>query len=200
MDLTAEEKRKIYEEEKARIEAERTSDNIKRKESVEFDEPTRTHRITASSIAIAWCLALLILFYFFRRYLAYYQIEEVNGVMTWVRYEILNSNFNVWLPVLTIVLVLSIIGHIFALILDKYLVRQSILSILNILGLGVVAYLLYLFPFDFSSLGGEPQLILSVVVRASLVIILLVLAVITLTNLVKFVVRIVTGSAAYGNY
>jgi hypothetical protein len=120
--------------------------------------------------------------------------------MTWVRYEILNANFNVWLPILTIVLVLSIIGHIFALIVDKYLVRQSILTVLNILGLGVVAYLLYLFPFDFSSLGGESQLILSVVVRAMLVIILLVMAVITLTNLVKFIVRLATGSADYGNY
>jgi len=197
MEITAEERRKIYEEEKARIEAEQASRKARPRVAVDLEDSSRAHRITSSCIAIAWSVALLLLFFLFRQYLAYYQIEQVNGEFTWVKYEVLNADFNSWLPLLTITLALSVIGHVIALIFDKYLIRHSILTVLNLLGLATIAYFLGLFPFDFSAMQAEGQLVLSLVFRILLVIILVVMAVFTLTNLVKFIVRIATRTATY---
>jgi hypothetical protein len=197
MELTPEEKQRIYEEERARIEAEQFQSKTKRREKYEADEQTRTHRITSSSVAIAWSLALIIFFSFFRQYLAYYQIEQTNGINGWVRYEILTPDFKNWVLVLTIVLCLSIIGHIIALVFDRYLIRQSILTTLRLLGIGTIIYLLYLFPFNFSAIPYEGDLVVMVLLKTLLIIILVVLSIVTLTNLIKLIVRIVTKTATY---
>ena len=198
MELSPEERRQIYEEEKARIEAEQTPHKVKRLAGVEADDSTRTQRITASSVAIAFSIALLILFYIFRQYLAYYQIEQHNGAAEWVRYEVLTGAFfNVWLPILTATLILSIIGHVVAIVFDKYIVRQSIIAGLNLLGIGTVAYLLAIFPFNFSSVPVAAELVLSALLKILLVVILVILSVITIVNLIKLIVRVATKTASY---
>jgi hypothetical protein len=186
MEISPEEKKKIYEEEKVRI------------ESVREEHSGKTRRITSSSLAIAWSIVLLIFFYGFRHYLAYYQIEPVNGVSNWVRYEVLTHDFYIWLPILTITLILSIAGHVFLLIYDRYILRQSITIGLNLLGITTVATLLYIFPFDFSSIPSMDELILSVMLRISIVAVLVILVVVALVNLIKFIIRLATRTAAYG--
>jgi hypothetical protein len=59
MELSAEEKKKIYQEEKVRLESEK------------LKQSDRTRRITSSSLAIAWSIILLVFFYGFRQYIAY---------------------------------------------------------------------------------------------------------------------------------
>lgn len=200
MELSAEERRRIYEEEKARIEAEPQGSPDQKVLSTARGNSggsTRALRITSSSVAIAWSIALLVIFYIFRHYLAYYQIEQIDGVNRWVRYEILTTGFQSWLPVLTTTLVLSIIGHIIAIIYDRYIIRQSIITALNIFGIATVAYLLALFPFNFSPVPDGGNLILSALVRVVLVAILVIMGIITLINLVKLIARVATKTAAY---
>jgi hypothetical protein len=198
MELSPEVKRKIYEEEKARIEAEQASQNIKPKSRVDTDEPTRNQRITTSSVIIACSIALLILFYMFRQYLAYFQVEQRNGVAEWVRYEIFTADFfQVWLPFLTATLILYIIGHIVAIVFDRYIVRQSITIGVNLLAIGTILYLLSLFPFDFASVPSGGGLVLSIAIRIIIITILIILSLVTLVNFIKLIVRVVTRTATY---
>jgi hypothetical protein len=185
MELSSEEKKKIYQEEKARI------------ESLREQHSEKTRRITSSSLAIAWSIVLLIFFYGFRHYLAYYQIETANGVSTWLRYEVITHDFYIWLPILTITLILTIAGHVFLLIYDRYISRQSISIGLDLLGIITVATLLYIFPFDFSSVPNMDELILSVMLRISIVAVMVILIVVVLVNFIKFIIRLVTRTAEY---
>ena len=110
----------------------------------------RGARLTASAFSIAWSIVLLIFFNFYNQYLAYYRPETVDGVTTWARYPFFTEDIDLWLPILTTTLVLTIIGHIFLIIFDRYTVREIVLIILNGFGLATVLTLLSVFPFDFS--------------------------------------------------
>jgi len=103
---------------------------------------TRVLRVTASSFAIAWSIALLIFFNFFSDYIAFYH----DGM----REPFITAEFNQWLWILNTTLILSVIGHTILLVFDRYILRESILIVLNIFGIATVATLLSLFPFDFS--------------------------------------------------
>jgi hypothetical protein len=197
MELSSEERKKIYEEEKAKIEVVQPKNKGNLKYRGDGEESTRTQRITYSSIAIGWYIVLCIVFVWFRNYLAFYQIEQNNGVTAWVRHDILTAGFNSWLPILITTLILSIIGHVLIIIYDKYVVQQSITLAINILGIGTIAYLFYLFPFDFSTLAEENRLILSSLINIVLAIILGVLSIVTLTNFIKLIVRIATRTLPY---
>ena len=116
----------------------------------QFFESTRGGRITASAFAIAWSIILLIFFNFFNHYVAYYHSETADGVTTWTRYPFFTEDINLWLPVLTTALILTILGHIILIIFDSYTLREIVLIILDALGLTVVLTLLSVFPFDFS--------------------------------------------------
>jgi len=112
----------------------------------------RAGRITSSAFVIAWSLALLIFFNFFNQYIAYYNNETVGNVSIWVRESILTGEFSSWLPILTIALVLSMVGHAILIAIDKYVLREATLIILDLFGISVVISLLSIFPFDFSAL------------------------------------------------
>ena len=114
-------------------------------------ERGRVGRITSSALAIAWSLALLIFFNFFNQYVAYYNNETVGNVSIWVREPILTGEVSSWLPILTVALVLSIVGHVILIAIDKYLLREATLIVLDLFGIAVVISLLSIFPFNFNA-------------------------------------------------
>ena len=105
---------------------------------------TRTSRITESIIAIVWSIGTLIFFNFFRDYIAYYH----DGM----REPFITLYFVKWLWIHNPLLILSVIGHSISLAFERYVIRESILIFLALLGVASTAILLSLFPFDFSIL------------------------------------------------
>ena len=115
-----------------------------------YFKSTRGGRITPSVYAIAWSIVLVILFNYYNQYIASYHSETVNGITTWTRQPFFTEDINLWLPILTITLILTIIGHIILIIFDRYTLREIVLIILNAFGLATVLTLLSVFPFDLS--------------------------------------------------
>jgi uncharacterized membrane protein len=163
------------------------------------EEPgKKVGRMTASAFAIAFGIVLLIAFNFFYKYIAFYDGNTVNGVTTWIRYPLFTDDINLWLPVLTTTLVLSIIGHIILIIYDKYLLRETIMIILDVFGLATVLMLLSIFPFDFSVIpDGTAADITSISVTMALIFIAVGIGVGILVRLIKLISRIASGKAHY---
>ncbi len=130
-------------------------------------ETTRPGRVVASIFTIAWDIALLIFFNFYNQYIAYYQ---QNGAGNWVQYPILTSAFPTWLVVLNTGLVISIVGHIIAIIFDSYVLRLGVLVVLDLVSAGVVFNLVNIFPFDFSKV---PNTTMATVLPVAVTIILI---------------------------
>jgi hypothetical protein len=107
-------------------------------------------RIVGSSLAIAWAVALMIFFNFYHQYIAYYQAVQMDGNTYWQIHNLVTSDFNSWLPLLTTALAFSIVGHAFLIAFDKYMLSQSVHILLDVLGLATVVTLLSIYPFDFS--------------------------------------------------
>ena len=99
---------------------------------------SRSGRITASAFAIAWSIVFLIFFNFFNQYIAYYHSETVDGVTTWTRYPFFTEDINLWLPILTATLIITVIGHIILIILDRYILREMIHIVINAFSLWTV--------------------------------------------------------------
>jgi uncharacterized membrane protein len=111
--------------------------------------PSGAGRVAASAAAIAWNLALLIFFNFFHQYFAFYNGKTVADTTVWTRYPLFNSDLHLWLPVLTAALVVSIIGHIVLIAIDRRILNEVIHLIMGAFGLAAAATLLAIFPFDF---------------------------------------------------
>jgi len=158
----------------------------------------KTGRITSSSMVIAWSVVLLIFFVFFSQYIAFYRLETVAGVSQWARYPVLTENFYAWLPIITVTLVVSIIGHSFSIVLDRYLLREAILIVLNVFGVWAVLTLLAIFPFDFSGLPiPNTAGIFSILVTLVLISVALGLGIATLVRFIKLVVSVSMRTTAY---
>lgn len=161
-------------------------------------ERGRGGRIAASAFAIAWSVALLVFLNFFNDYVAYYHVETVGGVSRWVREPILTNDVALWLPVVTVVLVMTIAAHIMLLAIDKYVVREATLAVLDIFSLVVVATLVALFPFDFEVFGNADLADgLAIGVRLTLVLVTFGIGIGALVRLIKLVVNIARGAATY---
>ena len=106
----------------------------------------RIGRVAGSSIAIAWCVALLIFFNFFSRYIAYYQSLPSGG---WQISPLVTGDFSLWLPILNTTLALTIAAHAVFIAYDKYLLREIVHLGLSVFGLATVISLLLIFPFNF---------------------------------------------------
>ncbi len=115
----------------------------------DYFKSKREGRITASAFAIAWSIILLVFFNFFYEYVAYYNADTVGNVVTWTRHPFFTSEIARWLPILTTTLVISIIGHIVLIIVDRKFLRQAIYIIIDGFGLATVVTLVTVFPFDF---------------------------------------------------
>jgi len=104
----------------------------------------RRNRIASAGAAIVWSIVLLVFFNFFSQYVAYYHDGSATPLLT--------AGFQVWLPLATTALALSIAGHAVIIVYDDRSLRHGILIALNCLGIATVVTLFRLFPFDFSSL------------------------------------------------
>jgi uncharacterized membrane protein len=159
---------------------------------------SRAGRITGSAIAIVMSVALLIFFNFFHQYVAYYNGSTVDGVTEWTRYPLFTSDIQLWLPVLTLTLMMTIAIHILLIIYDRYVLRESAGIFLDGLGLATVVTLLAVFPFDFSVIPDATAAdITRTAVGVVLILIAFGLAVSIVSKLVKLLVRLATGKAHY---
>ncbi len=158
----------------------------------------RTGRITASAFAIAWSIALLIFFNFFNQYVAYYHSETVDGITTWTRYPFFTEDINLWLPILTATLIITIIGHIILIIRDRYILREMIHIVINAFSLWTVLTLLFVFPFDFSVIPNPAAADATYLgVKIFLIFISVVVGIAILVRVIKFIVNVVRGTASY---
>jgi uncharacterized membrane protein len=160
----------------------------------DFIRTTKAGRITSSSFAIAWSFIFLLFFNFFNKYVAYYQYESGK----WMGYPILTADFNAWLPIITATLTFSIIGHILAIIIDSYLLRETTLLVLNLFGLAAVVSLLSIFPFDFSVIPNTTIAeVLPIIATIALIGIAIGLGIAALVSFIRLIVSAATGTAHY---
>ncbi len=158
----------------------------------DFFQEKRGGRITASAFAIAWSIILLVFFNFYYDYVAYYNADTVGGVVTWTRQSFFTSEITLWLPILTTTLVISIIGHIVLIIVDRKILRQAIHIIMNGFGLATVVTLLTVFPFDFSVI---PNASASAATQVAVTIVLICIAVGFGIGLVVRIVKLLVNIA-----
>jgi len=158
----------------------------------------RRGRITTSVFAIAWSIVLLIFFNFFNQYVAYYHSETVDGVTTWIRYPFFTEDINLWLPILTATLIITIIGHIILIILDRYVLREMIHIVINAFSLWTVLTLLTVFPFDFSVIPSPTAAEATYLgVKIFLIFISVGVGIAILVSVIKLIVNVVRGTASY---
>ena len=156
----------------------------------------RTGRITSSGLTIAWSFALLIFFNFFNQYIASYYTETVGGISVWVREPILTGEFSSCLPLLTVALVLSILGHAVLIAIDKYILREATLIVLDLLGIAVIISLLSIFPFDFSALPNSALAAgVELGIRITLGIIAFAIGIGVIVRFIKLTVSLVKGAS-----
>jgi uncharacterized membrane protein len=159
---------------------------------------SRSGRITASAFAIAWSIVLLIFFNFFNQYVAYYHSETVGGVTIWTRYPFFTEDVNLWLPILTTTLIITIIGHIILIILDRYILREMIHIVINAFALWTVLTLLSVFPFDFSVIPDPAAADATYLgVRIFLIFISVGVGIAILVSVIKLIVNVVRGTTSY---
>jgi len=158
----------------------------------------RGGRIAESSFAIAWSIVLLIFFNFFNQYVAYYSSETVDGVTIWTKYPFFTQDINLWLPILTATLILTIIGHAILIIFDRYTLREMIMIVLGALGLVTVSTLLAIFPFDFTVIPNATAADATYIgVRIFLILISVGIGIGIIVRLIKLIVNIVRQSPSY---
>jgi len=159
---------------------------------------SRSGRITASAFAIALSIVLLIFFNFFNQYVAYYHSETVGNITTWTRYPFFTEDINLWLPILTTTLIITVIGHIILIIFDRYILREMIHIVINAFGLATVLTLLSVFPFDFSVIPDTTAANATYLgVRILLICISIGIGVVILVRVIKLIVNVVRGTASY---
>jgi len=158
----------------------------------------RTGKITASAFAIAWSIVLLIFFNFFNQYVAYYHSETVDSITTWTRYPFFTEDINLWLPILTATLIITIIGHIILIILDRYVLREMIHIVINAFSLWTVLTLLSVFPFDFSVIPDPTAAEATYLgVTIFLIFISVGVGIAILVRVIKFIVNVVKRTASF---
>lgn len=145
---------------------------------------TRSGRITGYSFAIMWSIIFFVFFNFYQSYIAYYHYDGI-----WHRYPFLTESFSQWLPIVSVVLVASIIGNILLIIYDGYFFRQIVHIVLNLFGLTAIISLLTILPFDFTVLPRDLTGILNPIVITVLILIIIGIGIGTMVRLIKLIVN-----------
>jgi hypothetical protein len=152
---------------------------------------SRTGRTSASIWAIAWSIALFVFFNFFSDYIA---LHHGGGI----REPLITAEFSQWLWIINTTLIISVIGHTIAVIFDRYILRESILVVINIFAIAAVAVLLSLFPFDFSIIpNADVAYWVDLGVQIGLIVTLVGLSIGTLVGLIKLIVNLAKGTKSY---
>lgn len=113
---------------------------------------TRAGRVAGSIAAIVWSAFIFIMFNFFPEYVAFYTGAGPDGVEQLLRYPILTGELPRVLPVLNATLGITIFGHLVALAIDKYPLRETIEILVHAMGLATALVFLKVFPFYFGDL------------------------------------------------
>jgi uncharacterized membrane protein len=159
-----------------------------------YSDFRRNGRMIASVFAIAWSSALLIFFNFYHQYIAWYEPVTSGGTTHWQTHTVVNADFNIWLPMVTAMLVASIIGHAVLITYDRFLLRQLVRTVLDVLGAASVITLVAIFPFDFSSLPGTTAADgVTLGLTISLVFIAACFCIGALVNFIKLIVHTIRG-------
>ncbi|UCD09498.1 MAG: hypothetical protein JSU79_02330 [Dehalococcoidales bacterium] len=164
----------------------------------EYFTRKRGGRIASSAFTIAFSIAVLIFFNYFNDYVAYYSSDTVDGVVTWTRAPFFTDDINLWLPILTTALVVSIIGHAIMIIFDRYILHEVIRIVIDIFALASVIILVTIFPFDFyvipsASIAEGVELGVTVV----LICVCVGIGIGILVRSIKFLVNLVKGVTNY---
>ncbi len=158
----------------------------------------RIGRIIASAFAIAFSMVALVVFNVFNQYIAFYNGETADGTIVWTSYPFFTDDINLWLPILTLTLILSIISHIVFIIFDNYILRELGYIILDVFALATVLTLLTIFPFDFSQLPDSMAAeITHAAVTISLILVSFGIGIGILVRLIKLIVNLARGKANY---
>lgn len=157
----------------------------------------RAGRITVSAFAIAFSIAMLIFLNFFHDYIAYYHQETAAGVTAWIREPLLTADFSAWLPIVNTALICGIAGHVLCLAVDKYILREGTLLILDIFSAVSITALLVIFPFDFNVFGHMLATPMDLSARITMAIIIFGISIGVLVRLIKILVNGVRGTATY---
>jgi len=161
-----------------------------------YSSGARSARTVGSAFAIAWAVILLVFFNFYNQYIAWYEPIRNGGSTTWQIHTVISQDFNLWLPVVTVTLVLTIIGHAALIVFDRYWLRQTTSTILDLLGAVTLISLLVIFPFDFSVLPSQ-DIADGVTLGVTITLIFMIIG-FSISTLVKFIMLIV--HAAQGKY
>ena len=153
-------------------------------------------RVAASVAAIVWSLFILILFNLYPDYVAYYAASGSDGVDQLLRYPILTGELSGVLPVLNATLALTIVGHIVALVVDRYPVREAVEVLTHVMGMVTALVFLKVFPFYFGDLPfGDIVESIPTFVVVVLVITAVANGIEALTRLVRLVTYAANGRA-----
>ena len=135
-------------------------------------------------------IAFFIFFNFYEHHIAIHH----NGILE----PLITGEFSKWLWILNATLILSVIGHTILLIFDRYVLRESILIIINLLGIATVATLLGLYPFDFSVIdSANVAKWADRGVTLALIVILVGISIGTLVSVIKLTIKTATGTKDY---
>lgn len=151
-------------------------------------EKGRAGRIVGSAFAIAWSFAVLIFLNFYNEYIAFYH-QDANG---WTMESFLTAEFATWLPLVTVSLLLTMLGHALLIAVDKFPLREATQIVLDIFSIIVIASLLSIFPFDFTVIG-EPAVATGIELglRATLGIIAFAVGIGVIVRFIKLTVNLI---------
>lgn len=163
----------------------------------EFFKRKREGRITASAFAIAWSIILLVFFNFYYEYVAYYSADAANGVVTWTRQSFFTSEIEQWLPILTTTLVISIIGHIVLIVVDRKFLHKVIRIIIDVFATATVITLVSVFPFDFDVIPNTTAAVSAhIAVTVILICIAVGLGISVVVRIIKLLVDLAKAAAS----
>jgi len=157
----------------------------------ELYEEKRGLRAFAHVWNILWSLVLIIFFNFYSSYIAYFQYEQSNGLLTWHKFSLLTEGFQDIVPMITAGLIIIAAGSIMLLILDKYILARVVELVSAIFAIAILGNILIMFPFDFNIIPYDKVVqLLPLILKIVLGIIILILIIQIIANFVKIVVRI----------
>jgi len=113
---------------------------------------TRAGRVAGSIAVIVWSAFLFIMFNLFPEYVAFYTGAGPDGVGQLLRYPILTGELPRVLPILNATLGITVFGHLVALAVDRYPLRETVEILGHAMGLATALVFLKVFPFDFGDL------------------------------------------------
>ena len=154
-------------------------------------EDSGAGRIAGSIAAIVWSVLLFILFNFYAGYIAFYQGLSSDGVTQLLCYPVLTAELARVLPILNATLGVTVIGHVVALSMDRFAVRQVVHILAHVMGIVTVVVFLRVFPFNFSDLPfGEAVEVFPSITIGLLTVIAVVMGIETIVRLVRLVTNV----------